>query len=269
VTVLSLRDIEKLNCTIGDIYAAHQPDQFFSAVVPLLKDLLSSDIASYNEFEPGDRLVKMIASSHDHDEIFRKNEAAAKAYIPTHPCFNIFSPNKCTLLSDAVNTDAFKRTEVYNEYYRYLEVQSQIFSELPIQKGVRRFFAFGRGRPYFSERERFLLNLIKPHVIQAYRNSVELCRYKKKVALFDQGEDFPALRALGLTDREAVILAWAAKGKTNADIASILGISRRTVEKHFERIYEKLGVETKIAAVSTIVNAPPNLMPVIPGGEAP
>ena len=171
-------------------------------------------------------------------------------------------------MSDAVDPTAFKRTEVYNEYCRHLEVQSQIFAELPSQRGIRRLFAFGRAKPYFSERERFLLNLIKPHVIQAYRNAMELHSYKEKVALFEQGEDFPALRALGLTGREAVILGWAAKGKTNMDIASILGISRRTVEKHFERIYEKLGVETKIAAVSAVINTPLCLSPVVTEGEA-
>jgi DNA-binding CsgD family transcriptional regulator len=52
-----------------------------------------------------------------------------------------------------------------------------------------------------------------------------------------------------LTTREREVLAWLAAGKTNRDIAEIIGASRRTVEKHLERIYEKLGVETRTAAV--------------------
>jgi DNA-binding CsgD family transcriptional regulator len=52
-----------------------------------------------------------------------------------------------------------------------------------------------------------------------------------------------------LTAREREVLEWVAAGKTNRDIASILGASPRTIEKHLERIYEKLGVENRTAAV--------------------
>lgn len=53
-----------------------------------------------------------------------------------------------------------------------------------------------------------------------------------------------------LTPREAEVLSWLAKGKTNRDIGDILGMSPRTVNKHLEHIYEKLGVETRTAAVA-------------------
>lgn len=56
--------------------------------------------------------------------------------------------------------------------------------------------------------------------------------------------------AVALTPREAEVLSWLAKGKTNRDIADILGMSPRTVNKHLEHIFEKLGVETRTAAVA-------------------
>lgn len=56
--------------------------------------------------------------------------------------------------------------------------------------------------------------------------------------------------AAALTPREAEVLAWLAKGKTNRDIGDILGMSPRTVNKHLEHIFEKLGVETRTAAAS-------------------
>lgn len=59
-----------------------------------------------------------------------------------------------------------------------------------------------------------------------------------------------ALRSLGLTRRETEVLAWVAEGKTSAEIASILGMGRRAVEKHLEHIYPKLGVETRTAAAA-------------------
>ncbi len=57
-----------------------------------------------------------------------------------------------------------------------------------------------------------------------------------------------ALGAHGLTPRESEVLAWVAKGKTNADVGVILGLSDRTVQKHLEHIYQKLGVETRTTA---------------------
>jgi DNA-binding CsgD family transcriptional regulator len=52
-----------------------------------------------------------------------------------------------------------------------------------------------------------------------------------------------------LTARERDVLGWLGAGKTDKDIAAILAISPRTVQKHLQRIYEKLGVETRTAAV--------------------
>jgi DNA-binding response OmpR family regulator/DNA-binding CsgD family transcriptional regulator len=53
-----------------------------------------------------------------------------------------------------------------------------------------------------------------------------------------------------LTRRETEVLSWLAKGKTNRDIAEILGMSPRTVNKHLEHVFEKLGVETRAAAAA-------------------
>ncbi|PKO25193.1 MAG: DNA-binding response regulator [Betaproteobacteria bacterium HGW-Betaproteobacteria-8] len=59
---------------------------------------------------------------------------------------------------------------------------------------------------------------------------------------------------LNLTKREAEVLYWATKGKTNRDIGDILGASPRTVNKHMEHVFTKLGVETRTAAASVAVN---------------
>ncbi|WP_439607258.1 response regulator [Hydrogenophaga sp.] len=58
------------------------------------------------------------------------------------------------------------------------------------------------------------------------------------------------LRDIALTPRETEVLSWLAKGKTNRDIADILGMSHRTVNKHLEHVFEKLGVETRSAAAA-------------------
>jgi DNA-binding CsgD family transcriptional regulator len=60
----------------------------------------------------------------------------------------------------------------------------------------------------------------------------------------------PRLPRHGLTRREDEVLFWVGRGKTNADIAAILGIQPATVGKHLEHIYPKLGVENRTAAAS-------------------
>ncbi|MCU4412713.1 response regulator transcription factor [Acinetobacter sp. WU_MDCI_Axc73] len=57
-----------------------------------------------------------------------------------------------------------------------------------------------------------------------------------------------------LTQREAEVMHWLILGKTNKDIAEILDLSPRTVNKHLEHIFEKFAVETRTAAVSLVVN---------------
>lgn len=59
--------------------------------------------------------------------------------------------------------------------------------------------------------------------------------------------------AYHLTTRELEVLLWLAKGKTNRDISDILGMSPRTVNKHLEHVYVKLGVETRAAATALVL----------------
>jgi DNA-binding CsgD family transcriptional regulator len=55
----------------------------------------------------------------------------------------------------------------------------------------------------------------------------------------------------GLTRRESQVLTWVRRGKTNREISILLSISPRTVQKHLEHIFQKLGVETRTAAAAT------------------
>jgi DNA-binding NarL/FixJ family response regulator len=58
------------------------------------------------------------------------------------------------------------------------------------------------------------------------------------------------LEQLGLTPREAEVLFWVARGKTNDEIATVLGIGLTTVKKHLESTYAKLGVENRTSAAA-------------------
>jgi CheY-like chemotaxis protein/DNA-binding CsgD family transcriptional regulator len=71
--------------------------------------------------------------------------------------------------------------------------------------------------------------------------------------------------AFKLTAREAEVLYWVVKGKINRDIADILGASPATVKKHLERVFAKLGVETRTAAAGMAMNRIRQLHPQFEG----
>ena len=61
-------------------------------------------------------------------------------------------------------------------------------------------------------------------------------------------------RVVALSPRERDVVRWLMAGKADRDIAELLGISVRTVHKHLQRTYEKLGVENRTAAVMRVLN---------------
>jgi DNA-binding NarL/FixJ family response regulator len=89
-------------------------------------------------------------------------------------------------------------------------------------------------------------------LIAQYRDNEVLIRLNQ----VDPAGDAVRLQTrLGLTEREAEVLLWISYGKSNADISDVLEISPRTVQKHLERIYEKLGVETRAAAAAIAIRS--------------
>jgi DNA-binding NarL/FixJ family response regulator len=89
----------------------------------------------------------------------------------------------------------------------------------------------------------------KPDLLGAIRSRLERAaqsavpEFKPR---FDSAK--PLEQVLGLTPRVAETLLWLAQGKTNGEIATILGNSESTVKKHVLEIFETLGVETRTAA---------------------
>lgn len=74
---------------------------------------------------------------------------------------------------------------------------------------------------------------------------------KHRLLLLKEEKEAPTCPPKGalLTDREREVLFWITEGKSNRDIAVILDLSPRTIEKHAERVFKKLGVETRTAAM--------------------
>ena len=130
-------------------------------------------------------------------------------------------------ISDSLPIEQFRRSALYNDYYRRIRIDHAMALPIYVRDGVLVSFVLNRTRRNFTDRERALLDVLRPHLARLYQRLNRLG---------------------GLTAREAEVLRWVAAGKSDAQIAAILHISARTVQKHLQHSYEKLGVESRTAA---------------------
>ena len=147
--------------------------------------------------------------------------------------------------SDLVTRRELHRLELYREVYVPLGVEYQIAFTLPSASRQVLGIALSRGRRDFTATERDLLNLVRPYLIQVYRNALahtELARGAGRQILVED------LRALGLTARQAEVLRLVAMGRSDQDTAAALGIGVRTAQKHLEACYRTLGVSDRSQA---------------------
>src|SRR3954467_8395492 len=101
-------------------------------------------------------------------------------------------------------------------------------------------------------------------LVQAIEPRLHRASQQSKREFKPDFSSFEPLLDLGLTPRAAETLLWLAQGKTNSDIATILGITESTVKKHVQEMFEKLGVETRGAATVRaleVLNSQPRPQP--------
>lgn len=134
-------------------------------------------------------------------------------------------------ITDSVPFEQFRRTALYNDYYRRIRIDHAIALPIYVRDGLLVSFVLNRTRRDFTDRERALLEVLRPHLAKIYQRINTVCQ---------------------LTTREAEVLRWVAAGKSDAQIGAILRISARTVQKHLQNIYDKLGVESRTAAAMRV-----------------
>lgn len=98
--------------------------------------------------------------------------------------------------------------------------------------------------------------LMQPLSVEILR-VMEGAHYSLRLTLLQPKNEESRLlqQQFSVTTREADVLLWIAKGKTNREIAQILNMSPRTVNKHLEQIFRKLGVENRTAAAAIVINS--------------
>lgn len=167
-------------------------------------------------------------------------------------------------LSEIVSMSALRKTLFFNEISRKNRLVRQLTIYMPASPAHTVMVALCRETPDFSERDCSLLELLRPHIASAWqsawqrsRNQAEVRRLlARRLPRTDPTEMSAALQQdLALTPREAEVLGWVAQGKTNGEIAIILGLAAGTVKFYVERILGKLGCETRTAAARIALEA--------------
>lgn len=142
-----------------------------------------------------------------------------------------------TLASDFESQRQYRSSPMYADYLRHFGIEHEMMLCLPAggpQRTLRLLFARGEG-PDFSERDRALLVLLRPHLLTA----------RARGHRGDRQVD-------ALTVRQREILRLVGAGHSNRMIARWTSLSEATVGKHLENIYARLGVGSRTAALSRV-----------------
>lgn len=174
--------------------------------------------------------------------ISRREIEVFDRYFYDHPLVREHGRNPGAVtrrIADLLPVSAFERTPLFNDYYRAIRIDHVMAVPIHVDRYILVSLVVNRSKRGFSDRDRERVEVIRPHLGHLYRLSARATR----------NNSAPTEIKAPLTARERDVLQWLGAGKTDKDIAAILTISPRTVQKHLQRIYEKLGVETRTAAV--------------------
>jgi len=243
---ISLEKLQRATQLIDGLANLDHPDILPDIMLPGVAGLVGCDIVTYNEIPsvPG---VPGYYLSYPDGCIDPASLVMFEAHLQEHPLLIHYRANGArepAKISDFLSQDRFHRLGLYSEFFRHIPVEYQMaFNLAGTPDGRLKAIALNRVGEDFSEDDRDLLNALSTPLGNALQRAQE--RQRARAALAVPTSDGLA----GLTDRETEVLELAARGGTNLAIARTFDVSPRTIAKHLEHIYRKLGVTSRAAAV--------------------
>ena len=248
---LSSRDLDVLQRAILALHDAHDLASFREAVPSIFLSAVPGDSFAMTEMKAdmASRRVELFDSWESHGRVTPEFVQRAERVGFAHPFTQHIlrtGDRSALTFSDFFSMRQFRSSAVYNEFYRHVGIgrllavgvpRGPIMATLNITRQAN--------ESDFSERDRLMLNLLRPHF--------ELAR--RAVERDDHSGGLVPLRAYRLTPREHEVARRLAEGKSNPEIARILHLRPRTVEKHVERVLAKLGVENRTTAAVIVARA--------------
>ncbi|TAL27917.1 MAG: LuxR family transcriptional regulator [Nitrospirae bacterium] len=278
---LTQRDNKALNDCIRKIYSDMGMQSLPNTIISAVSKVIPSNTAAIHAITPNKRkpVISEVAGNaeitaldafnghiHEHPIVSLLLSGKVKPHpfrddIETRLLHKRLPPTGVTKISDMLTNSQFRSLALFNEFYRPNGIQYQLGMPLLLSKNLQTALALSRDKKDFSEKELLILNIIRPHIMQAYKNAEVIGRIRSdktdigSMLMDGKAKDLrpETMKAMGITLREAEILRWISQGKTNAEISIILNISLNTVKTHLQHIYEKLGVGNRTAATRVIM----------------
>ena len=231
---------------IGEVQGLLELAELREGLLVALDRVVPSDWVSINEIGPDPAHVHTIARP-ALDE--RVHEAFAR-HAHENPLIRRFARTadaRPYRFSDVVARHDLHALSLYRDVYAELGLEHQIAFVVKFSTAGYVGIALSRRDRDYTAAERALLDRARPYLIQIYRNAVAYS------ALAERSASDGAMSAgyqPGPTPREAAALAGVAHGQSNADVAVALGVSQRTVGKHLQRCYRKLGLANRSQAAA-------------------
>jgi DNA-binding CsgD family transcriptional regulator len=231
-----------------------------SQLLPALAAATGAEIAVYHQIALGRELEEYGVPWPDHDSFATvlepypavMHESPLIRHFVRHPGPGVIG------VSELVSRREWRENAVYRESLRHLGFGDQLALVFSLNDGNGHAITLGRPGRAFSRREGDLLRLVEPHVRAAVRRSLEAPDAYRVVHTRRQRVRWavrsgPAIAAAGtapaLTGRELEVLALVAGGLSNQQIGRRLGLAPRTVDKHLENAFGKLGAHSRVEAV--------------------
>ena len=228
--------------------ASDGSDPFPRPMLEALTRLVRCDVANFCELDRGrEQVMSDTESTGDHFKHDQDSPEQRRAWrlLAQHPVCTYQTRTgrfEAIRLSDLIARRQLHRLELYAEAHRPAGIEYQLVAGISSSTRYTKTFLFHRSRPDFSERDRLVLDLLRPHLANLFRRFIE--RRSLAEVTSNLGTD--------LSTRELEVLRYVAKGYANAEVAGILWITTSTVRKHLEHIYDKLGVNSRTAAVARV-----------------
>ncbi len=237
---------------VGDVCGLLDLDELRHGLLDALHRALPSLYVSLNDIGPGPSDVVVLMSPDASEELF----AAWARNAHENPLLQYYQrtqDGRAMRFSDVCTTEELHGLALYREVYEPMGVEHQMAFTLPA--GPRRILAIALSRSDrdYTDAERDLAERARPFLIQAYLNAIAFQAARTGLAGASAATPLhEALVAAGLTEREAQSLRLVALGQSNHHVAEALGISHRTVGKHLERGFRKLGVSDRSTAAARV-----------------
>ena len=246
---LSHADFDLLQRSTLEFHAYRDLDEFWSAVPGIFLKAFSAEYFVMTGFKvnPAAGQVALAESRESSGRITADALRTMQHFMPTHPFTTYFLQTQdptALKLSDFFSSTQLEKAPLYQEGYRPLGVRRVLTMAISSRLSNAAGISVARNGTDFTERDRLMMNLLRPHFDLA-------CRNAEKVSEGRNSRARPLVN-FNFSSREAEVARWLGEGKTNPEIAIILAASVRTVEKHVARIIEKVGAENRTSAALII-----------------